>query len=57
MEDKDRARREAMYAPLRAYMEEQKNWTPEQKAQFKKECQNAETMLYHTWMRENTEQK
>lgn|GEM_PF-6935710 len=57
MEDKDRARREAMYAPLRAFMEEQKNWTPEQKEQFRKRSRAVERMLYHPWTKKDTEQK
>ena len=57
MEDKRQEELRAAFANLRAYMEEQKNWTPEQKAQFKKECEDVEMMLYRPWMRGKTEQK
>lgn len=56
MEDKDKARREAMYAPLRAFMEEQKDWTPERKAEFLEKARRVDRML-HPWMKNDTEQK
>ena len=56
MEDKDKARREAMYAPLRAYMEERKNWTPEQKAQHEEKLKRTIQMFY-PWTKDDTEQK